>query len=87
MAAINYKLLYSVHIEFWTLVGTLQAGMSRVRFPIRSLKVFNLPNLSSRTMALGLTQPVTGVPGIFLGSKARPMCKADNLTDICKPIA
>jgi hypothetical protein len=37
----------------------LQAGRSRVRFPMRSLDFFNWPNPSSRTMALGLTQPLT----------------------------
>jgi hypothetical protein len=37
----------------------LQAGRSRVRVPMRSLDFFNLPNPSIRTMALGLTQPVT----------------------------
>jgi hypothetical protein len=31
----------------------------RVGVPIRSLNFFNLPNLSSCTMALGLTQPLT----------------------------
>jgi hypothetical protein len=34
---------------------TLQAGRSRVQFPVRSLDFFNLPNPSSRTMALGST--------------------------------
>jgi hypothetical protein len=37
----------------------LQARKSRVWFPMRSLDFFNLPNPSSRTMALGLTQPLT----------------------------
>jgi hypothetical protein len=32
---------------------TLQAGRSRVRFPMRSLDFFNLPNPSIRTMTLG----------------------------------
>jgi hypothetical protein len=46
----------------------LQAGRSQVQFPIKSLDFFNLPNPSSRTMALGSTQPVTemstrNVPG------------------------
>jgi hypothetical protein len=36
----------------------LQAGRSRVRVPMR-LIFFNLPNPSSCTMALGLTQPLT----------------------------
>jgi len=38
---------------------TLQAGRSRVRFPMVSLEIFNWHNPSGRTMALGLTQPLT----------------------------
>jgi hypothetical protein len=37
----------------------LQAGRWRVRFPMRSLNVFNLPNPPSHNMALGSTQPLT----------------------------
>jgi hypothetical protein len=37
----------------------LQPGRSRVQFPMRWLDFFNLPNHSSRTMALGSTQPLT----------------------------
>jgi hypothetical protein len=41
-------------------LGTaLQAGRSRVRFPMVSLKIFHLHNPSGRTMALGLTQSLT----------------------------
>jgi hypothetical protein len=47
---------------------------------------FNLPNSFSRTMVLGSTQPLTGVPGIFLGGKVWPASKADNLTAICESI-
>ena len=36
---------------------TLQAGRSRVRFPMVSLEIF-IDNPSGRTMALGLTQPL-----------------------------
>jgi hypothetical protein len=36
----------------------LQAGRSRDRVPMRWI-FSNLPNLSSRTMALGSTQPLT----------------------------
>jgi hypothetical protein len=48
---------------------------------------FNLPNPSSRTMALGSIQPVTemstrNLPG---GKGGRPARKADNLTAICEP--
>jgi hypothetical protein len=64
----------------------LQAGRSRVRFPMRSLNFFNWPNPSSRTMALGSTQPLTEMSTKNLpGSKGWPEHKADNLTAICKP--
>jgi hypothetical protein len=36
----------------------LQAGRSRVHSQMKSLQFFNLPNPSSRTLALGLTQPL-----------------------------
>jgi hypothetical protein len=52
----------------------LQAGRSRVRFPMRSL-------------ALGSTQPLTEMSTRNLpGGKGRPARKADNLTAICEPI-
>jgi hypothetical protein len=38
----------------------LQPGSSRVRNPKRALNLFNLSYPSSRTMALGFTQPLTG---------------------------
>jgi hypothetical protein len=42
---------------------------------------FNLPKLSSRTMALGSTQPVTEMSTRNLPEgKGRPERKADNLT-------
>jgi hypothetical protein len=65
----------------------LQAGRLRVQFPMRSLDFFNLPNPSSRTMALGSTQSVTEMStrNLPLG-KGRPAHKADNLTTICEPI-
>jgi hypothetical protein len=47
---------------------------------------FNLPNPSSRTMALGSTQPLTEMSTTDLpGVKGRPARKADNLTAICVP--
>jgi hypothetical protein len=65
----------------------LQAGKS-VRFPTRSLDFFfNLHNPSSRTMALGSTQPLTEMNTRSLpGGKGWPVCKADNLTAICVSI-
>jgi hypothetical protein len=56
---------------------------------MRSLDIFNLPNSSSRTMALGSTQPTTEMSKRnFSGSgvKEWPGLKADNLTAISEPI-
>jgi hypothetical protein len=48
----------------------LEAGRSQVRVPMRPLDFFNLPNPSSRTMALASTQPLTEMSiMIFLGVK------------------
>jgi hypothetical protein len=59
---------------------------SWVRVPMR-LNFFNSPNPSSRTMALGSTQPLTEMSTRNLpGSNGRPARKADNLTAICEPI-
>jgi hypothetical protein len=63
----------------------LQTGRSRVRVPMRWI-FFNLPNPSSRTMALGSTQPLTELSTRnHPGGKGRPALKADNLTTICEP--
>jgi hypothetical protein len=40
---------------------TLQPERSRVRFPMRLLDFFNLPNPFSPTMTLGSTQPLTEI--------------------------
>jgi hypothetical protein len=48
---------------------------------------FNLPNPSSRTVALGSTQPLTEMRSRSLpGGKGRSALKADNLVAICEPI-
>jgi hypothetical protein len=48
--------------------------------------VFNLSNPSSRTMALGSTQPLTEMSTRnILGGKRRTERKADNLTAIYEP--
>jgi hypothetical protein len=49
--------------------------------------IYLILNPSSRTLALGSTQPLTEMStGIFLGSKGRPACKTDKLTAIYEPI-
>jgi hypothetical protein len=62
----------------------LQAGRSQIQFPMRSLNFFNLPNLSSQTIDLGSTQPLTEMSTRKLpGGKGRPARKPDILTTIC----
>jgi hypothetical protein len=47
----------------------------------------NSPTPSSRTMALGSTQPLRELSTRdLLGGKGRPTHEADNLTAICEPI-
>jgi hypothetical protein len=54
---------------------------------LRSLKLFNWPNSSSLTMALGSTQSLTVINTRNLrGGKERPEHKTENLTAICEPI-
>jgi hypothetical protein len=48
--------------------------------------IFQLPNTSSLTMALGSTQPLTEMSTRNLpGGEGRPARKAGNLTLICEP--
>jgi hypothetical protein len=55
--------------------------------PDEVIGFLNLPNPSSRTMALGSTQPLTEMSTRNLpGGKKRPAHEADNLTAICEPI-
>jgi hypothetical protein len=63
----------------------LQAGRSPVRIS-DDVDFFNLLNPSSRTMALGSTQPLTEMSTRNLpGGKKRPAGRADNLAAICEP--
>jgi hypothetical protein len=63
----------------------LQAGRSLVQVP-DEVDFFNLPNPSSRTMALGSTQPLTEMSTRnFPGDNKRPVCRADNLAAIYEP--
>jgi hypothetical protein len=63
----------------------LQAGRSPVQVP-DEVDFFKLPNPSSRTMALGSTQPLTKMSTRKLpGGKKRPARRADNLAAIYEP--
>jgi hypothetical protein len=67
------------------LVEALQAGRSPVRVQ-GEVQFFNLPNSSSRIMALGSTQPLTEMSTRNLaGYKKRPALRADKLTAIREP--
>jgi hypothetical protein len=49
--------------------------------------MFSKPKPSSRTMALGSSQPLTEMSTRnILGSEGQPVCKADNLAAIYEPI-
>jgi hypothetical protein len=64
-----------------------QAGRSQAGFSLRSLDFSIDPNPSSRTMALGSSQPLTEMNTRNLpGGKGQSAHKADNLTAICEPI-
>jgi hypothetical protein len=63
----------------------LHAVRSPVRVPYE-VDFFNLPNPSSRTMALGSTQPLTEMSTRNLpGAKKRPTRRTDNLAANCEP--
>jgi hypothetical protein len=65
----------------------LQAGKVADSSPDDVIGYLNWSNPSSRTMAVGSTQPLTEMSTRNLpGGKGRPMRKADNLTAICDPI-
>jgi hypothetical protein len=55
--------------------------------PDEVIDVFNLPNPSSCTMVLRLTQPLTEMSTrILTQGKARPQHMADSLIGFCAPI-
>jgi hypothetical protein len=67
---------------------TLQVGRSRVRDAMKRI-LLNLPP-SGSTRPWGFTEPLTETSTrnttiMFLGSKARPMLRADNLAAIFEP--
>jgi hypothetical protein len=67
-------------------LGSTQPVLQAVRSPVRvpdEVDILNLPNPSSRTMALGLTQPLTEMSTRnFPGGKKRSARRADKLAAI-----
>jgi hypothetical protein len=61
----------------------VESDLGQLLLQLRKFFFFNLPNPSSRTMALGSTQPLTEMSTKNLpGGKAQPA----SLTAICEPI-
>jgi hypothetical protein len=55
--------------------------------PVEVIGFFNLPNPSSRIMALWSTQPLTELSSRNLpGGNGRPARKAEKLSTLCEPI-
>jgi hypothetical protein len=76
----------SINQELQSSLWQCQAGRSRVRVPMRWIFSIYLI-LSSCTMALGSTQPLTEMSTRNIpGGEGQPACKTDNLTAICEPI-
>jgi hypothetical protein len=76
--------IFTYDILVW---GHATSRKVAVSIPDEVTGFFNLPNPSSRTMALGSTQPLTEMNTTNLpGGKGRPARKADNLTAICERI-
>jgi hypothetical protein len=66
---------------------TPATSKKHVSIPDEVTGFFDLPNPSSRTMALESTQPPTEMSTMNLpGGKGRPAHKAEYLTAICEPI-
>jgi hypothetical protein len=63
----------------------LRAGRLPVRVP-GEMNFFDLSNLSSLTLILGSTQPLTEINTVnFPLGKKRPARRANNLAVICEP--
>jgi hypothetical protein len=82
--------LFYLAEEKWLLLTVKNYATSRkvvCSIPDEATGILNWPNPSSRTIALGSTEPLTEMSTRnFPGFKGRPARKAVNLTAICEPI-
>jgi hypothetical protein len=62
----------------------LQAGRSRVRYPIRCFFQLIFPAVLGPGFTQLLTEMSTRNIKMFLSSRTRPVRRADNLTAICE---
>jgi hypothetical protein len=77
----------AVHAVAWLVEALFYKPEDQGSIPDEVIGFLNLPNPSSRTMALGSTHPLREmVTRNFPEGKGRPACKAGNLTAICEPI-
>jgi hypothetical protein len=92
--SIAYDLGFKTMIKLSRVIGwgtTLQAGRSRASRPNEAITIcLNLANLSSRAdpgvYSAWKENEYQKQKKKFLGSRARPAHKSDNLTTICVPI-
>jgi hypothetical protein len=78
--------IVEIFYAWWGIVSIANKTVYRIVYP-DEVDIFNLPNPSSRTMALRSTQPLTEMSTRNLPEvKERAARKADNLTAICEPI-
>jgi hypothetical protein len=87
MLQINFVLMFLIpsFLLYMSYITMLQAGRSPVRLP-DEVDFFNLPNSSSRTIALGSPQSLTEMSAKnFPGGKKRPASRSDNLAAIYEP--
>jgi hypothetical protein len=80
-----------IHLRFFfSLAPALNYATSRKvagSIPDEVIGFFNWPNPSSRTMALGSTQPLMEMSTRnLLGGEGRPAHEAHKLTAICTPV-
>jgi hypothetical protein len=83
---LNIQILWPNLLQYWQLRHATSRKVAGL-IPDEIIGFFNWPNPSSRTMALGSTQPLTEMSTKNLpGRKGRSVRESDNVTAICKTI-